>query len=198
MKTKLLVLSGAIVLSAIWGCGDSGGGNGTGVAGDTLVKDVTDAEVKKVCKWNNDQFLSLTKSVSVRQICTFEEAPYASDKTECKDAVADCVDQGAEEEEDLDEEACDDLEKPDVPAGCNTVTIADYETCVKTLASRTKKLVNGASCDNAGDEPDYEAAAADIPSQCQVIVNRCPSILPGFLQDDSEVDSTPDDAASDE
>jgi hypothetical protein len=187
MKTKLLVLSAVILIPASWSCGDSGG-NGTGVAGDTLVKDVAGDDVQKVCEWNTKQGRSLVDSVNVRQVCTLSIAPDSESKTECKEAVDDCVADydEAEDEDDLDESDCEDAEKPDIAAGCFAVTIADYETCVKTLISRTKKVLSGASCDDYGEEPDFEAAADDLPGQCEVILNRCPSILPGFLQDQDE------------
>jgi hypothetical protein len=128
-------------------------------------------------------------------VCTFDVAPESSTKSECKEAVDDCVVDDDGEDRELDEDACDDAQKPDIAAGCFAVTIADYEICVKTLASRTKKVFNQASCDNPGDEPDYEAAAKDLPSQCEVILNKCPSILPEFLNDDSSV---PDDTTGDD
>jgi hypothetical protein len=190
MKTKLLVISAFTTLSALTSCGDSGA-TGSGVAGDTLVKDVTESETVEVCKWNYKQIVAAYDSVSLRQSCTFEVASETSTKTECKEAVDDCV-QDAEGDDDEPEENCDDLEAPSVAAGCNAITVSDYEACVKALLNSAKKLANDASCDHPGDEPDAEEAAEDVPNDCKVILTKCPSILPGELQPDYDVPGNDD------
>jgi hypothetical protein len=198
MKSKRLAISTVLAVSTFLSCGDSGD-NGSGVAGDTLVKDVTGADVEKVCRWNNDQLLSLIKGVSVRQACTYEIAPVSSSKAECREEVDDCLAENGEEDEedDLeDEDVCEDAELPDVAAGCYAITVADYEICVKSLISAVKKSINAASCDDAGEESDAEEEAAkDLPEQCKTIIQRCPSILPEAINpiergdfDDEDVD----------
>lgn len=186
MKTKHLVLSAVIAIPAIWSC-DDGGDKGSGVAADKLLKDLNQADFEKVCKWNVGQFKSLESSVTLKQVCTAESAPDAESEAECKEAVTECVADGDEDDgEDVDEEDCEDQELPDVAAGCYGITIGDYEACVKGLVRGTKAVFTGASCKDYGEEPDYEQAADEVDEQCKMILNRCPSLLPGFLADDND------------
>lgn len=185
MNNKLLAISGALAISTFLSCGDSGD-NGSGVDGDALVKDVTGSDVEKVCRWNNDQLLSLVKGVSVRQACTYDIAGASSTRAECREEVDDCVAEAKVAEDEVDdfedEDPCEDAALPDVAAGCNGITVADYESCVKSLIGATKTVINAASCDDAGEESDDERGAADdLPEQCKTILQRCPSILPGAL-----------------
>jgi hypothetical protein len=189
MKSKLLAIWTALALFTSLSCGDSGD-NGSGVAGDKLVKDVTGADVEKVCRWNNDQLLSLIKGVSVRQACTYDLAPVSSSKAECRAEVDDCVAQAGEDEEedDLeDEDVCEDAELPDLAAGCYAITVADYESCVKSLIRASKQVISEASCDAPGEEleEEEEDAADELPADCKTILQRCPSILPDVLNPNS-------------
>jgi hypothetical protein len=192
MKSKLLAISGALAVSTFLSCGD-GGDDGSGVAGDKLVKDVTGADVGKVCRWNNDQLLSLIKGVSVRQACTYDIAPVSSTKAECRGEVDDCVAKAGEDDDDedlADEDPCEDAELPDVAAGCYGITVADYETCVKSLIRASKQVINQASCNAPGEEleDEEEDAADELPAQCKTILQRCPSILPDVLNPNSDLD----------
>ena len=184
MKNKLLAISGALAISTFLSCGDSSD-NGSGVAGDKLVKDVTGSDFEKVCRWNNDRLRSLFKGVGVRQACTYDIAPLSATKAECREEVDDCVTDDESEFED--EDVCEDAELPDLAAGCYGITVADYEYCVKSLIGAKKTAITAASCDDAGEEPEKEPAD-DLPEQCKTILQRCPSILPAVLNPTKDAD----------
>jgi hypothetical protein len=186
MKNKLLPLCVVASFPFVLSCGDSD--DGSGVSGDTLVKDATSEELEKVCRWTVREMAGLEKDVGVRQACTFGLAPISESVDQCKELVDECVDYAneAEEEEEEDEDPCEDYELPDLAAGCNGITLADYELCVETIASRAEKLFKSASCNDPGEELDPESLSDDLPTACTVIINKCPSILPTFIEEEEE------------
>lgn len=192
MKTKLLILTALLALPALVSCSDSKDNSGTGVAGNTLLKDIAGSDDARVCRWFVDEYWALLDDVGIRQQCTFLMAHSADNKSECTMDVNDCVEDFEDESSADDAEECAGWELPEIASGCKSVTIADYESCVKELVAGAKKLIQKSSCDVTGVENDYEQVARGVSKRCRLIIDECPAVLPGFVRDVEGEDASDD------
>jgi hypothetical protein len=176
MKQSNTTLPGVIAVLSLCGalaCGDDEGSSGSGVSGDKLVSDVTDAEAKKVCEWIEAQSASIEPSK--KQLCTAVAVGLSTTQDECNDFVDTCLMSDAEIEEEEDEgDGCEDVDASEADF-CDEITVGEYEACVKAYLSTFKQQLAAISCADAGEEPDIDDV--DPPAACKKILEECPGLL---------------------
>jgi hypothetical protein len=179
MKQSTTTLPGVIAVLSLCGalaCGDDEGSSGSGVSGDKLVSDVTDAEAKKVCEWIEDQSASIEPSK--KQLCTAVAVGLSSTQAECNEFVDTCLMSDAEIEEEEDEgDGCEDADASEVDF-CDKVTVGEFEACVKAYLNTFKQQFAALSCADAGEESEIDDV--DPPAACKKIQEECPGLLEGI------------------
>lgn len=181
MKQSNTTLPGVIAVLSLCGalaCGDDeGSSSGSGVSGDKLVSDVTDAEAKKVCEWIEKQSASIEPSK--KQVCTAAAVGLSTTQAECNEFVDTCLmsDVEIDEEEEEEGDGCEDADASEVDF-CDKVTVSEFESCVKAYLNTFKQQFAAISCADAGEEPDFDEV--DIPAACEKIEEDCPGLLDGI------------------
>ncbi|HEY3496796.1 MAG TPA: hypothetical protein VGK73_18990 [Polyangiaceae bacterium] len=175
-KTTLPGVLAVLSLSGALACGDDGGSNGSGVSGSKALSDVTASEAEKVCEWIEEQASSIQPSK--KQLCTALAISLTTDEQSCDALVDECVkadpidpEPGEEEEED----ACADADE--LVTSCETVTVSEFETCMKAYVDAVEREIASASCARAGEELDFDAQP---PPACRKIEQECPELLAGI------------------
>jgi hypothetical protein len=184
MKQSNTTLPGVIAVLSLCGalaCSDDEGSSGSGVSGDKLVSDVTDAEAKKVCEWVEDQAASIEPSK--KQLCTAVAVGLSTTQAECNDFVDTCLMSDAEIEEEDEGNGCEDTDASEV-AFCDKVTVGEFEACVKAYLSTFKQQFAAISCADAGEEPEIDEV--DTPAACKKIEEDCPGLLDDLGGDEEE------------
>jgi len=186
MKQSIVAITGALALLSLTGalgCGDDDGSSGSGVNGKKLISDVTQEDAKNVCRWIEKESASIKPNNE--QFCTAAVVSIASDEAECKQLVADCV-KTADKAEPEKEEAsdCNSIDADDVDSSCDTITVAEYEACVRASLNQLKGTLSGLSCKSAGEEP--ELGTSTKPAACQKIADECPALLDGVTSDSGD------------
>lgn len=174
MKQPIVAITGAFALLSLTGalgCGDDSS-SGSGVNSNKLVSEVTDEDAKKVCRWVEKQSASVNPSE--KQICTAGVLGLASDETSCNKLVDQCVAGTSGELPEEEASDCDTASASDVDS-CDTITVGEYEACVKAQLDALKSSLSSVSCKNAGDAPDFEASTT--PEACKKIERECPDLL---------------------
>ena len=159
-------------ISACGGGDEGGSASRSGVDGKKSVADTTTEDVRKLCRWMQQEVGDL--NISDEKDCTADVIDDGADAAECEELVQACLDEPASEPAGDAEGQCDSIEKPDFPAGCGEITVRDYENCVSGLKSAIESYINGLSCaENAGDKITIPMVAA-----CEKLRDDCPEILP--------------------
>lgn len=197
MKQSSTTLPGVFAVLSLCGalgCGDDDGSSGSGVNRGKLVSDVTDAEAKKVCLWIGRE--SKAYEPSKKQLCTAGALARSTTTDQCGELVEHCLtdDDVDLDDEDDDEDDCDDADASEV-ASCDTVTVGEFETCLKAYLGAFKKQFDSLSCKDAGDEPDIEMP--DLPDACEKIARDCPELLSEVGDDEEETGEESDFSCGD-
>jgi hypothetical protein len=174
MKRTLIILTSAstlFVLAGTQGCGEDDPST-SGVEGSKLASEVTDAEGKQICRWVQD--LSGSAAPSAKQGCTVLALAFSSTQAECNELVDQCLkepDVGEVEEGD----ACAQADASIVDH-CDTLSVAEYESCARSYIAALKRQLSSASCADAGKD-DEGFDDLDLPAECKKVEQECPELL---------------------
>lgn len=153
-------------------CGEGPAASGSGVDGEKSVAEVSEADVRTLCRWMQKQIGDV--DISDEQTCTADSVGTSTSSADCEAKVQSCLAKPSAEPSNDPAEQCDTLEKPTFPAGCSEVTVSDYETCLGDLKAKMEEYINGLSCaENAGQQVKLPS----VPS-CEKLRMHCPPIVP--------------------
>jgi hypothetical protein len=161
----------AVCLACSCGGDDDGSGSGVGVPADTLLTELTDAEVQDLCRYRERAYKDSLPAQDA--YCTAFGADGATSTAECEQWKQECIEGGqytsdVEEDWDCERETADDLVEAD---GECSATVGDLEACIEARIRAGSDYAATVSCDDTSTFED-----GDDPVECATLFGACPDL----------------------